>query len=40
MDKVHFKEQDYVEKLRSCKISTLVYINMKHTLRIIIDSPS
>jgi hypothetical protein len=39
-DKVHFKQGDYVEKLRSCKISTLVFINMKHTLRIIIDSPS
>jgi len=40
MDKVHFKQGDYVEKLCSCKISTLVFINMKHTLRIIIDSPS
>jgi hypothetical protein len=40
IDKVHFKQGDYVEKLCSCKISTLVFINMKHTLRIIIDSPS
>jgi len=37
---VHFKQGDYVDKLCSCKISTLVFINMKHTLRIIIDSPS
>jgi hypothetical protein len=40
MDKVHFKQGDYVEKLSSCKISTLVFINMKNTLRIIIDAPS
>jgi hypothetical protein len=40
MDKVHFKQGDCVEKCCSCKISTLVFINMKHTLRIIIDSPS
>ena len=40
MGKVHFKQGNYVEKLCSCKISTLVFINMKHTLRIIIDSPS
>jgi hypothetical protein len=40
MDKVHFKQGDYVEKLCSCKISTIVFINMKHTLRIIIDLPS
>jgi hypothetical protein len=40
MDKVHFKQGDYVEKLCNCKISTLVFINMKHTLHIIIDSPS
>jgi hypothetical protein len=40
MDKVHFKQGDYVEKLSSCRISTLVFISMKHTLRIIIDSPS
>jgi hypothetical protein len=40
MDKVHFKQRDYVEKLFSYKISTVVFINMKHTLRIIIDSPS
>jgi hypothetical protein len=39
MDKVHFKQGDYVEKLCSCKISTLLFINMKHTLWII-DSPS
>ena len=39
MDKVHFKQGDYTEKLCS-KISTLVFINMKHTLRIISDSPS
>jgi hypothetical protein len=39
MDKVHFKQGDYVEKLCSCKISTLVFINTKRTLRIIIDSP-
>jgi hypothetical protein len=30
---------DYVEKLCSCKISALVFVNMKHTVRIIIDSP-
>ena len=40
MDKVHFNQGDYVEKLCSCKISTLVFINVKHTLRIIIDMPS
>ena len=40
MDKVHFMQGDYVEKLCSCNISTLVFTNMKHTLRIIIDSPS
>jgi len=40
MEKVHFKQGDYVEKLSSCKISTLVFINTKHTLRINIDSPS
>jgi hypothetical protein len=33
------KQGDYVKKLRSCKISALVFINMKHTVRIIIDSP-
>ena len=33
MEKVHFKQRDYVEKLCSCKISTLVFIDMKHTLR-------
>jgi len=32
MDKVHFKQWVYVEKLCSYKISTLVFINMKHTL--------
>jgi hypothetical protein len=40
MDKAHFKQGDYVAKLFSCKISTLVFINMKHTLQIIIDSLS
>ena len=41
MDKVHcIKQGDYVEKLCSCKISVLVFINMKYTVRIIIDSPS
>jgi hypothetical protein len=34
------KQGDCVEKLCSCKISALVFINMKHTVRIIIDSPS
>jgi hypothetical protein len=38
MDKVHFKQGDYVEKLCICKICTAVFINMEHTLRIIIDS--
>jgi hypothetical protein len=32
------KQEDYVEKLCSCKISALVSINMKHTVWIIIDS--
>jgi len=34
------KQGDCVEKLCSCKISALVFLNMKHTVRIIIDSPS
>jgi len=34
------KQGDCVEKLCSCKISAIVFINMKHTVRIIIDSPS
>jgi len=34
------KQGDCVEKLCSCKISALVFINMKHTGQIIIDSPS
>jgi len=34
------KQGDCVEKLCSCKISALVFINMKHTVRIISDSPS
>ena len=34
------KKGDCVEKLCSCKISALVFLNMKHTVRIIIDSPS
>jgi hypothetical protein len=34
------KQGDCVEKLCSCKISALVSLNMKHTVRIIIDSPS
>jgi len=34
------KQGDCVEKLCSCKISALVFINTKHTVRIIIDSPS
>ena len=40
MDKMHFKQGDYVEKLCGCRISTLVFINMKHTLQLITDSPS
>ena len=34
------KQGDCVEKLYSCKISALVFVNMKHIVRIIIDSPS
>ena len=34
------KQGDCVEKLCSCKISALVFLNMKHTVRIIIDSLS
>jgi hypothetical protein len=34
------KQGEYVEKLCSSKISALVFLNMKHTVRIIIDSPS
>jgi hypothetical protein len=34
------KQEDCVEKLCSCKFSALVFLNMKHTVRIIIDSPS
>ena len=34
------KQGDYVEILCSCKISALVFVNIKCTLRIIIDSPS
>ena len=34
------KQGNYVEKLSRCKISALVFLNMKHTVRIIIDSPS
>jgi len=33
------KQGDYVEKLCGCNISALVFVNMKHTVRIIIDSP-
>jgi hypothetical protein len=36
MDKVHWKQGEYVEKW--CTISTLVLINVKHTLQLIIDS--
>jgi len=32
VDKVHFKQGDYVEKLCSCKISTLVFINTNHNI--------
>jgi hypothetical protein len=34
------KQRDCVNKLCSCKISALVFLTMKHTVRIIIDSPS
>jgi hypothetical protein len=34
------KQGNYVEKLCSCKISALVFLNMKHTMQIIIDSTS
>ena len=34
------KQGDCVEKLCSCKISALVFVNMKHTVRIIIHSHS
>jgi len=34
------KFKETVEKLCSCKTSALVFLNMKHTVRIIIDSPS
>jgi len=34
------KQGDCVHKLCGCKISALVFINVKHTVRIIIDSPS
>jgi len=33
------KQGDCVEKLCGCKISALAFINMRRTVRIIIDSP-
>jgi hypothetical protein len=34
------KQGDCVEKLCSCKISAIVFLNMKHRVRIVIDSTS
>jgi len=34
------EQGEYVEKLCSCKISAIIFLNMKYRVRIMIDSPS